>query len=500
MMGRAAAVLLAAGSAGCSFTVPGSPVQDARSIEDAIFLGGDGAPPDAGSAADGGAPLEAGSGDLGPNDAEDGGPLVPAIQIEILPSRTATPGQLLPLDTLLLKSDGTQIPAGASATFTWSAGTPSSADHGFAPWPGTPGATSTGTSAIYYTSAPGTYVFDLTVTAGGQVATKEVSIFVPRPQRIPGTTEDVRSIAVRGDGDLFFGTSTGTGGAFQFMPGTGAANPIGCVPAGPIALVGAGSSSMVFAFDDSAKITLYDGAACATHDPVAELSISVMPPTQSNAIAFTGPDDFWVATDRDLLIFSAASERFASRFGPLAGFQHYLAVAVPPDGSNAVWLSSNGGMSSGDALIGTTAMGAFTNLPILPMNDDITGMLPGLYDPARGLDELYLLGGAGIVRVSDVNAPSVFAWYGSKSASLRLPLPDKSNGGALDAATGDVWFAMEGGVLRYKRDVGEFAGFANGQWDLDSGSATHQIAFDQGPRGRIIYIATAKGVFMNSAP
>jgi hypothetical protein len=110
---------------------------------------------------------------------------------------------------------------------------------------------------------------------------------------------------------------------------------------------------------------------------------------------------------------------------------------------------------------------------------------------------MFLLGDAGIVRVSDASSPSVFAWFGSMSPSLRLPLPDKSNGGALDTATGDLWFAMEGGVLRYKRDVGEFVGFANGMYDLQSGAGTFEIAFDQGPRGRIIYIATAQGVFMN---
>ena len=104
--------------------------------------------------------------------------------------------------------------------------------------------------------------------------------------------------------------------------------------------------------------------------------------------------------------------------------------------------------------------------------------------------------GNGVILVPDVTNPAKGTQYSFGNSW------DHVRGGAYDAATHDVWFATQSGLLRYKADLKVFAQIAFGEAGIASnGTDSHAVLFDEGnTRGRIVYYGTDAGLFSASSP
>lgn len=461
-MRRSVALLLAL--AGCQFA-PARPVDDRDAgVERPLDAN---VPRDAGPGRDGGF-VDAGFVDGG---FVDGGPGARPPTVAIV-DRAA-----LPYDTVALQAMASD-PDGDALTFAWSVTLPAGAVGGFGAFPGTD-PTSTEHAPSMFVSEPGEYVVEVSVSDGRFVRSATARITVVGFERIE-VAQPVEFETLTYDPNtetLWIGTTSD--GLRMLEADELTAEDVECVRRTKVNAIAVTQTGAVgVATDDG--LVVYDG--------------DCRPLTAENTKArgitsIAGTEDFLLCGDPGVHHYDAATNAITATYTLdfASGAQKFRGAAR--DTAGAYWFGSDSNAPSDG--VG----GGFLPLPAEAPGIDL---FPGANDKPNAVRagpnrELWIAADRGIALV-DLERDTRRTFIAGDG------LEPAFSGKIEDAAIvpgEDVWFAAQGGVIRYKRDIGLMVTLPRGSFGLPGDAEMRGVAaaFDVA-RGRTVYLAGKAGLFV----
>lgn len=411
----------------------------------------------------------------------------------------ASVADALPWDTVTLSLSSADSCGATAPTYAWAVtAEPAGAAGGFAPFASLP-ATASGATADYYVTAPGTYTFEVTMTAGAESAVGSVSVTVHGFASL--TTSESRALAlVPSRGDLIIGAEGSATEAYRpnFTPHFVALS--GCLSGDGVRVVRVSPSELIY-FGNASNavvdiVTGYGPSGCSpTPDAVdATTGAQGTAPSATRDLVLAGTG-FYQATDADLFGWTPmASGGTEYTFTSFATDLPWAAAAL--DASGHLWFASDASYPN-DGTVRTSdppdAASAQVNM-VTGTRDRAYALLP--VDVGLGAESMVLsTSGNGIVLVPDVSAPDAnLQRLSVAGGQLPAGASDVVHRGTQDAS-GDVWITTRTGLLRYKADAAAYVLIPVDTWGLAGGTDLWDVVVDDDPaRPRTIYVASQLGV------
>lgn len=470
------AAALALFFAGCTFepAVPGPPGRDAG--RDITPRDGGSPDPDGGDR-DGGAPdPDGGEIDGGERDAGVRDPRAPTIDLD--------DGTYFPYDSITLPS-GTD-PDGDPIDHEWTVTLPPSAVGGFGAYPGET-LTSTEASPRLHLSIPGTYVIEVSVS-DGQFTTRESAtwivvgfdtITIADPDEVETLTIDPR------DGTLWIGTS-GKGGR-RYTPGAAQADDVPCTERAKTNAIALSTEGGLVAFGSDPGIMLFDGTSC--------FALSAMKTTTRGLVALPIGEDFLACGDPSVHLFDASQNRITDTFDfdVVGDGSKYRGAAY--DGLGRFWFGLDEGVG-GDGIVATP----FPPNEEAPRIDLFAGD-DKVKSIRRGVSgEIWIAADRGIAWIANTTT----ATSTLRTFVAGVDFDTAFNGHFRDSGVvpgGDVWFANQRGVARYKRAEDVFIVLGRGRFGLPGDADLRGAAAWRDRDGRrVVYVGGKPSLYVLRVP
>ncbi len=437
--------LLALVFAACSFQ-PAQPTGDDRDA---------GAPTrDAGEGIDAAIRDAGGDVDAGPDDPDgggmdtgvrDGGVRDPHAPLVPLADRS-----LFPFDSVELPNG--RDPDGDPITHLWTVTLPAGAAGGFGAYPGDT-LTSTAPSPTLHVSVPGTYGVRVEVSDGMfttiETATFMVLTFDTITVAEPDETETLTIDP--DDGTLWIGTASK--GGRRYTPGAAQAEDVACTERAKTNAIALSTEGGLVAFGTDPGIMIYDGTNC--------LALSAQGTKPRGLVAIPIGEDFMSCGDPSVHLFDTSMNTITltSDFDAVGNGAKYRGAAY--DGRGRFWFGLDEGMG-GDGVVGSP----------YPLNEASPriDLFPGEDDKVKSVrvgtpGEIWIAADRGVAWIRDTT---------TATSTLRTFVAGTDfdamfTGHFRDSApvpNGDVWFANQRGVARYKRAQDVFVVMDRGAFGL----------------------------------
>ncbi len=404
-------------------------------------------------------------------------------------------------DTIFTSAAETESCRPEELTFSWSLQKPEGSDGGYEPWGEFP-SEATGPRPDLYVSQAGTYTLTVEVSDGFDTdsVTRSVSVagFGQLPHHDSSPRPSTNLALSPNNGRVFIATAGHGGQSWRYIDITAGPTgwriiPLSDCTRDQTAWVGvAGDGRVYYGYHDRGgprhvhnvrrrvgNWRCDDERYSFTHGGVT--------PNSSRDAVFVG-SSFYFATNQDVFFFDRSVSQFNAQyiFDDFGGGTEFTAAAMDPTG--ALWFGSReSGSRDGAVRTSEPPSSDHPRISFLDDDDEVRRLTPGV--SYGDVNEMFVsTAGNGIFRIPDVSDPEVFEHFTSEHG-LPSPLGNVARRGSLEPGTGDVWIAMEGGVARYKRDVGAFA-------VIPTTLQIYDVIFDSGHgRGRMVYLGTSAGVW-----